>query len=119
MEAVNYHHASVGLLNLPLSGFYFHLHDVAPEGVCRLFLAICRGELRGQPAPLENAKALWQQPPSSRTGSSRPKTEGGFLQEQVKRIRTMYDHVTNPRRMTGPQLRLGEHLIERLTLKLD
>ena len=46
-------------------------------------------------------------------------TESSFSQQPVKRIETMYDHVTNLRRMTGPQLRLGEHLIERLILKLD
>ncbi|XP_055269259.1 ferritin light chain-like [Moschus berezovskii] len=159
MEAVINHHVSVGLLNLPLSGFYFHLYNVAPESVCQLFPEIGRGELRGHPASLENAKPLWQQSPSSRTCSSHPKTSGAnqsaveavilmeknlsydlvdlhtlvlprqahtsvtyrerLLAEAVKLIQKMYDHVTNLRRMTGLQVRVGKHLIERFTLKLD
>lgn len=142
MEAVINHHASVGLLNLPLSGTYFHLHNVAPESMCWLFPAIGRGEVRRHPAPPENTKPLWQQPPSSRTCRSHPKTGGvkpeqcggshsygeepelrpggpAHLAEQVELTKKMYDHVANLRRMTGPQVRLGKHLIERFTLKRD
>ena len=158
MEAVINHRVSVGLLHLPLSGFYFHLHNVAPEGVCRLFLAIGRGEEGSQhllkmqnhcgssPRLPEHAVAVprqvgqnqsaveavilmeknltttwWACTPRFCPGKPTPLwlTESSFSQEQVKRIETMYDHMTNLRRMTGPQVRLGQHLIERLTLKLD
>ncbi|XP_057593753.1 ferritin light chain-like [Hippopotamus amphibius kiboko] len=49
---------------------------------------------------------------------------GGFLEsrlldEQVKFIKKMGDHLINLRRLAGPQARLGESLIKRLTLHPD
>uniref|UniRef100_A0A2K5CTP5 Ferritin/DPS domain-containing protein n=1 Tax=Aotus nancymaae TaxID=37293 RepID=A0A2K5CTP5_AOTNA len=42
-----------------------------------------------------------------------------FLDEEVKIIKKMGDHLTNLRRLAGPQAGLGEYLFERLTLKHD
>ncbi|KAJ8787076.1 hypothetical protein J1605_005957 [Eschrichtius robustus] len=40
-----------------------------------------------------------------------------FLDEQVKLIQEMGDHLTNLRRLPGPQAALGERLSQRLSLK--
>nr|KAF6406771.1 hypothetical protein HJG59_005356 [Molossus molossus] len=45
--------------------------------------------------------------------------ENHFLEEEVKLIKKMGDHLTNLRRLAGPQAGLGEYLFERLTLKHD
>uniref|UniRef100_A0A8D0ZUG8 Ferritin n=1 Tax=Sus scrofa TaxID=9823 RepID=A0A8D0ZUG8_PIG len=45
--------------------------------------------------------------------------ENHFLDEEVKLIKKMGDHLTNLRRLSGPQAGLGEYLFERLTLKHD
>ncbi|XP_006875464.1 PREDICTED: ferritin light chain-like [Chrysochloris asiatica] len=45
--------------------------------------------------------------------------ETHFLDEEVKIIKKMSDHLINVRRMAGPQARLGEYIFERLTRKLD
>nr|KAF6273713.1 hypothetical protein mPipKuh1_005267 [Pipistrellus kuhlii] len=45
--------------------------------------------------------------------------ENHFLDEEVKLIKKMGDHLTNIRRLAGPQAGLGEYLFERLTLKHD
>ncbi|KAB0360349.1 hypothetical protein FD754_004505 [Muntiacus muntjak] len=45
--------------------------------------------------------------------------ENHFLDEEVKLIKKMGDHLTNLRRLAGPQAGLGEYLFERLTLKQD
>nr|KAF6406769.1 hypothetical protein HJG59_005355 [Molossus molossus] len=45
--------------------------------------------------------------------------EKHFLEEEVKLIQKMGDHLTNLRRLAGPQAGLGEYLFERLTLKHD
>lgn len=45
--------------------------------------------------------------------------ENHFLDEKVKLIKKMGDHLTNLRRLAGPQAGLGEYLFERLTLKHD
>ncbi|XP_007466326.1 PREDICTED: ferritin light chain-like [Lipotes vexillifer] len=42
-----------------------------------------------------------------------------FLDEQVKLIKKMGDHLPNLRRLAGPQAGLGESLFERLTLQHD
>ncbi|VFV28301.1 ferritin light chain [Lynx pardinus] len=42
--------------------------------------------------------------------------ENCFLDEEVKLIKKMGDHLTN-HRLSGPQAGLGEYLFERLTLK--
>uniref|UniRef100_A0A2K5PLL1 Ferritin n=1 Tax=Cebus imitator TaxID=2715852 RepID=A0A2K5PLL1_CEBIM len=41
------------------------------------------------------------------------------LYEEVKIIKKMDDHLTNLRRLAGPQAGLGEYLFERLTFKHD
>ncbi|XP_057588974.1 ferritin light chain-like [Hippopotamus amphibius kiboko] len=43
--------------------------------------------------------------------------ENHFLDEEVKLIKKMGDHLTNLCRLGGPQAGLGEYLFERLTLK--
>ncbi|XP_006879006.1 PREDICTED: ferritin light chain-like [Elephantulus edwardii] len=45
--------------------------------------------------------------------------ENHFLDEEVKLLKKMGDHLTNVRRLGGPQAGLGEYLFERLTLKHD
>ena len=45
--------------------------------------------------------------------------ENHFLDEKVKLIKKMGDHLTSLRRLAGPQAGLGEYLFERLTLKHD
>uniref|UniRef100_A0A8C0LR39 Ferritin n=1 Tax=Canis lupus dingo TaxID=286419 RepID=A0A8C0LR39_CANLU len=45
--------------------------------------------------------------------------ENHFLDEEVKLIKKMGDHLTNLRRLATPQAGLGEYLFERLTLKHD
>ncbi|KAB0385446.1 hypothetical protein FD755_000402 [Muntiacus reevesi] len=45
--------------------------------------------------------------------------ENHFLDEEVKLIKKMGDHLTNLRRLAGPQAGLGEYLFKRLTLKHD
>ncbi|KAF4020019.1 hypothetical protein G4228_011803 [Cervus hanglu yarkandensis] len=45
--------------------------------------------------------------------------ENYALDEEVKLIKKMGDHLTNLRRLAGPQAGLGEYLFERLTLKHD
>ncbi|KAF6077523.1 hypothetical protein HJG60_005311 [Phyllostomus discolor] len=45
--------------------------------------------------------------------------ENHFLDEEVKLLKKMGDHLTNIRRLGGPQAGMGEYLFERLTLKHD
>ncbi|XP_036190129.1 ferritin light chain-like [Myotis myotis] len=45
--------------------------------------------------------------------------ENHFLDEEVKLIKKMGDHLTDIRRLAAPQAGLGEYLFERLTLKHD
>ncbi|MXQ86557.1 hypothetical protein E5288_WYG009418 [Bos mutus] len=45
--------------------------------------------------------------------------ESCFVEEQVKLIKKMGDHVTNLYRLTGPQAGLGKYLFESLTLRQD
>ncbi|XP_039744122.1 ferritin light chain-like [Pteropus medius] len=45
--------------------------------------------------------------------------ESHFLENEVKLLKKMGDHLTNLRRLTGPQARLGEYLFNQLTHKHD
>uniref|UniRef100_A0A452USM7 Ferritin n=1 Tax=Ursus maritimus TaxID=29073 RepID=A0A452USM7_URSMA len=45
--------------------------------------------------------------------------ESHFLEEEMKLIKKMGDHLTNLRRLAGPQAGLSEYLLERLTPKHD
>ena len=45
--------------------------------------------------------------------------EDHFLDEEVKLIKKLGDHLTNLRRLAGLQAGLGEYLFKRLTLKHD
>nr|XP_033705614.1 ferritin light chain-like [Tursiops truncatus] len=45
--------------------------------------------------------------------------ESHFLDEAVKLIKMIGDHLTNFCRLAGPQAGLGEYLFERLTVKYD
>ena len=42
-----------------------------------------------------------------------------FLDEEVKLIKKVGDHLTNLCRLVGPQARLGDYFLKRLTLKHD
>ena len=44
--------------------------------------------------------------------------ENHVLHEEVKLIKKMGEHLTNLRRLAGPQAEFSEYLFERLTLKL-
>ncbi|XP_057592950.1 ferritin light chain-like [Hippopotamus amphibius kiboko] len=43
--------------------------------------------------------------------------ESRFLDEQVKLVKKMGDHLTNLHRLAGPQVGLGKYFFQRLTLK--
>jgi len=45
--------------------------------------------------------------------------ENHFLDEEVKLVKKMGDHLTHLHRLAGPQAGLGEYLLESLTLKQD
>ena len=45
--------------------------------------------------------------------------ENHFLDEEVKLIKNMGDHLTHFHRLAGPQAGLGKYVFERLTLKHD
>jgi ferritin light chain len=45
--------------------------------------------------------------------------ENHFQDEEVKLIKKVGDHLSNPRRLAGPPAGLGEYLFELLTLKHD
>ncbi|KAH0514678.1 Ferritin light chain [Microtus ochrogaster] len=45
--------------------------------------------------------------------------ENHFLDEEVKVIKKMGNHLNNLCRLAGPQASLGQYLFERLTLKHD
>ncbi|KAM4819373.1 ferritin light chain-like [Thomomys bottae] len=45
--------------------------------------------------------------------------ENHFLDEEVKLIKKMGDHLTNLRRLAAPETGLGDYLFERLTLEHD
>nr|KAF6320509.1 hypothetical protein mPipKuh1_005266 [Pipistrellus kuhlii] len=45
--------------------------------------------------------------------------ENHFLDDEVRRIKKMGNHLTNILRLASPQAGLGEYLFERLTLKHD
>nr|KAF6268614.1 hypothetical protein mMyoMyo1_005355 [Myotis myotis] len=91
-------------------GYYFDRDDVALEGVGHFFRELAEKKREGAEHPL---------------GSTRVDPhlcdflENHFLDEEVKLIKKMGDHLTNIRRLAGPQAGLGEYLFERLTLKHD
>ncbi|KAJ8784510.1 hypothetical protein J1605_008162 [Eschrichtius robustus] len=80
-------------------GFYFHGDDVALEGVDHCFHKLAE-EKREDPHLCDFL-------------------ESHFLDQQVKLIKKMGDHLPNLRRLAGPQAGLGEFLFERLTLQQD
>ncbi|KAJ8782259.1 hypothetical protein J1605_010238 [Eschrichtius robustus] len=66
------------------------------------------------------SQAFWDlRAPGSARADSHPYDfrESRFRDEQVKLIKKMGDHLTNLRRLAGPQAGLGEYLFKRLTLK--
>lgn len=72
-------------------------------------------------------RILWKPPWSRRRTGSRPWVlpgshlcdfrESRFLDEEVKLMKKMGDHLTNVCSLAGPQAGLGEYLFERLTLQ--
>uniref|UniRef100_A0A8C0CVZ3 Ferritin n=1 Tax=Balaenoptera musculus TaxID=9771 RepID=A0A8C0CVZ3_BALMU len=142
---VNMHlRASYTYLSL---GFYFDRDDVALEGVGHFFreLAEEKHESPERLLKMQNqrgGRALFQDDAVGAAinmeknlnqalldlhalGSARADPhlcdflESHFLDEEVKLIKKMGDHLTNLRRLAGPQAGLGEYLFERLTLKHD
>ncbi|TKC50168.1 hypothetical protein EI555_013674, partial [Monodon monoceros] len=130
-------------------GIYFHLHDVALEGVGHCFHELAKEKRKGAKRLLkmQNQGCGGAEATSRRdavqAGILREKNlnpplldlpalgsvhaepqlydflESRFLEEQVKLIKKMSDHVINLRRLAGAQAGLGEYLFERLTLKHD
>ncbi|XP_038952292.1 ferritin light chain 1-like [Rattus norvegicus] len=103
-------------------GFFFDRDDVALEGVGHFFCELAKEKNLNQ--ALLNLHAL---------GSARIDPhlcdflESHFLDKEVKLIKKMGNHLTNLRRVAGPQpaqtgvaqASLGEYLSECLTLKHD
>ncbi|KAB0381143.1 hypothetical protein FD755_008927 [Muntiacus reevesi] len=126
-------------------GFYFDHDDVALEGVGHFFRELAKKKREGMERllKLQNqraGRALFldvQKPPQDEWGKTRTLLdlhglasargdphicdflENHFVDEEVKLIKKMGDHLTNLRRLAGPQAGLGEYLFERLTLKQD
>uniref|UniRef100_A0A8C9PAX1 Ferritin/DPS domain-containing protein n=1 Tax=Spermophilus dauricus TaxID=99837 RepID=A0A8C9PAX1_SPEDA len=124
---VNLHlHASYTYLSL---GYYFDRDDVALEGRGgrALFQDVQKpsqdewgNTLDAMEAALALEKNLNQAILDLHAlGSSRTDPHNHFLDEEVKLIKKMGDHLTNLHRLAGPQADLGEYLFERLTLKHD
>ncbi|KAG5199933.1 hypothetical protein JEQ12_006412 [Ovis aries] len=110
-------------------GFYFDRHDVALEGVGHFFRELAKEKREGAERLLKlqnqhGGRALFldvQKPSQDEWGDPHicDFLENHFLDEEVKLIKKMGDHLTNLRRLAGPQAGLGEYLFERLTLKHD
>ncbi|KAJ8794643.1 hypothetical protein J1605_003114 [Eschrichtius robustus] len=120
-------------------GSYFHRHDAALEGLGHFLREVPEGKRRAEASQDERGetqdaveaaiimeKNLNQAPVDLHAlGSARadPRLwdfpESRLLDEQVKLIQKMRDHLTNLRRPAGPQAGLGESLVERLTLQHD
>ncbi|CAD7678199.1 unnamed protein product [Nyctereutes procyonoides] len=101
-------------------GFYFDCKDVALEGMeeCKTL------DVMGASLVLEKnlSQALWD---LHALGSAYIDPhfcdflENHFLDEEVKLIKKMDNHLSNLHRVAGPQAGLSEYLFERLTLKYD
>ncbi|XP_067576864.1 ferritin light chain-like [Pseudorca crassidens] len=123
-------------------GFSFHREDLTLEGVGHFFCELAEEKLEGAERLLKMQNqhggcALFQdmQKLSQRRtqalvdlhvlGSTHADPhlcdflESHFLDEQVKFIQKMGDHLIDLRKLAGPQAGLGEHFFERLTLKHD
>ncbi|KAF4017721.1 hypothetical protein G4228_008894 [Cervus hanglu yarkandensis] len=110
-------------------GFYFDRDDVALEGVGPFFCELAKEKCEGAERLLKlqnqrGGRALFLdvQKPSQdewETPHICDFLENHFLDEEVKFIKKMGDHLTNLCRLAGPQAGLGEYLFERLTLKHD
>uniref|UniRef100_A0A4W2GNS5 Ferritin n=1 Tax=Bos indicus x Bos taurus TaxID=30522 RepID=A0A4W2GNS5_BOBOX len=116
-------------------GFYFDRDDVALEGVGHFFRELTREKPSqdewGKTQDAMEAALLVEKNLNQALldlhglASARGDPhicdflENHFLDEEVKLIKKMGDHLTNLRRLAGPQAGLGEYLFERLTLKHD
>ncbi|EPY79171.1 ferritin light chain [Camelus ferus] len=108
-------------------GFYVHLEDVALEGGGHFSHEMAEEKYKGHPGSLENAKTSTAVVPSSWMCRSCLKMnphscdfqESHVLDEEVKLIKKMGDHLTHLRRLAGPQAGLGQYILERLTLEHD
>ncbi|KAJ8777598.1 hypothetical protein J1605_014251 [Eschrichtius robustus] len=98
------------LANVPLRafytylslGFYFDRDNVALEGMGHFFHELTEEKHEGAEHP-HLCDFL----------------ESHFLDEQVKAVKKLSDHVTNLRRLAGPQAGLDEYVFDRLTLRHD
>ncbi|KAB0339081.1 hypothetical protein FD754_024148 [Muntiacus muntjak] len=129
-------------------GFYFDRDDVALEGVGHFFRELAKERREGAERLLKlqnqcGGRTLFldvQKPSQDERGKTQDAMEAALLieknlnqalldlhglasnhllDEEVKLIKKMGDHLTNLRRLAGPQAGLGEYLFERLTLKHD
>uniref|UniRef100_H0XVB8 Ferritin n=1 Tax=Otolemur garnettii TaxID=30611 RepID=H0XVB8_OTOGA len=112
---VNLHlRASYTYLSL---GYYFDRDDVALKGVGHFFRELAEEKREGSERLLKmqnqrGGRALFLDVHCDFL-------ESHFLDEEVKLLKKMGDHLTNLHRLAGPQAGLGEYLFERLTLKHD
>ncbi|KAL1788100.1 ferritin light chain 1 [Sigmodon hispidus] len=117
-------------------GFCFDWDDVALEGVGHFFLELADKKREGAERLLKmqnerGGGALFQDVQTPSQDEWDPHLcdflENHFLDEEVKLIKKMGNHLTNLRRVTSPQpaqtgapqSSLGEYLFERLLLKHD
>ncbi|KAJ1060861.1 hypothetical protein K5549_021055, partial [Capra hircus] len=102
-------------------GFCFNRDDVALEGVGHFFRELAKEKHEGAEhlLKLQNQRgshALFLDVQKDPHICDFPQNH--FLNEEVKLIKKMGDHLTNLCRLAGPQAEFSEYLFERLTLKL-
>ncbi|XP_060145465.1 ferritin light chain-like [Globicephala melas] len=123
-------------------GFSFHREDLTLEGVGHFFCELAEEKLEGAERLLKMQNqhggcALFQDMQKLSQAETQALVdlhvlgsthadphlcdflESHFLDEQVKFIQKMGDHLIDLRKLAGPQAGLGEHFFERLTLKHD
>ncbi|KAK7808269.1 hypothetical protein U0070_013951 [Myodes glareolus] len=105
--------------------YYFDWDDVALEGVGHFFRELAKESISSSCRTIMEAMHSFRMCRSQlkmigHRSSSLDFPENHFLDEEVKVIKKMGNHLTNLRRLAaGPQASLGEYLFERLTLKHD
>ncbi|MBV97793.1 Ferritin light chain, partial [Eschrichtius robustus] len=109
-------------------GSYFDRDDVALHGVGHFLQELAKEKRKGAQRLLKMQNQCWSRAlfqdvrkPSQDEWDSHvcDFRESRFLNEQVKLIKKMGDHLTNLRRLAGPQAGLGKYLFERLTLEYE